>query len=150
MKNKLLAGLLAVLGFSSCSPFSDEDDNVDGGGMLMYGVIRESFVVKGKVTDTGDKPIEGIRVVLKPSAASEYSYIPQNTAYSAEDGSFKTVPWPAGPVYSIIAEDVDGEKNGVFKPLEKTFKSNGLNYEDDKPVRIVDFELEENKDLDRR
>lgn len=57
--NWALAGLLTLLGFSGCS-----DDDDDGGLVAEYGTPIASFVVKGKVTDTDGKTLEGIQVVV--------------------------------------------------------------------------------------
>lgn len=57
--NWALAGLLTLLGFSGCS-----DDDDDGGLVAEYGTPMASFVVKGKITDTDGKTLEGIQVVV--------------------------------------------------------------------------------------
>ena len=153
MKNKLLAGLLALLGFSACSVWGDNDNDDGGGGgdVMMYGVLRETFVVKGMVTDKGEepKPIEGIRIVLRPASEDMYEYFLNDTVYTAADGTFVTghrpVEFPDG--FSVTAADVDGKENGSFKPDERIFNfgpmSSDYSYEDGAYLKEVRFELEE-------
>ncbi len=151
MKNKFLAGLLAMLGFSACSPWGDSD----GDDVVMYGVLRESFVVKGAVTDTGENPVKGIQVVLRPNSEdAKYKGFPNDTVYTAADGTFKMRKMPAAlPVgYIISAEDVDGGENGLFKPdeLPLSFGPEHSDYtwsnEEGAILKEVRFVLEEDKE----
>jgi putative lipoprotein (rSAM/lipoprotein system) len=56
--NWALAGLMSVLGFSSC----EETDN--GGGRVEYGTPYADFVVSGKVTDAENRGLQGIDVIV--------------------------------------------------------------------------------------
>lgn len=153
MKNKFLAGLLAALGFSSCSPFADHEGGDDnGGGMVMYGVIRTSFVVKGKVTDTAGKPIEGIRVVLRPALEEYYTHTPNDTLYTSSAGTFVTNDWPEDLPggYVVEAKDVDGAENGSYKSAERMInfgpERSDYGWEEGRMVKTVDFQLKEDKE----
>ena len=55
--NWALAGLMSLLGFSSCSIIEIEGD-------VEYGTPNAEFVVSGKVTDTNDRGLEGIRLTV--------------------------------------------------------------------------------------
>ena len=74
--NWALAGLLSLLGFSSCGNQVEE-----------YGTPHADFKVTGRVTDEAGEPLSGIRVVqtnLKSDFPSPY-----DTVYSSPDGSYR-------------------------------------------------------------
>ena len=86
--NWALAGLLSLLGFSSCGNQVEE-----------YGTPHADFKVTGRVTDEAGEPLSGIRVVqtnLKSDFPSPY-----DTVYTASDGSFvrEYSLFPADSVY---------------------------------------------------
>ena len=147
--NKLITGLLALLGFSSCVFLIDGDD--DGGDdVVMYGVVRTSFVVKGTVTDADEKPLKNIRVVLKlqddEPDGNPYRQA-RDTVYTDNKGEFKTRPRPDTPLpWTLIATDIDGTDNGgEFLTVEKTFTTihNGnFDYDERVYVNEMDFSLE--------
>jgi putative lipoprotein (rSAM/lipoprotein system) len=56
--NWALAGLMSLLGFSSC----EKIDN--GGGVVEYGSPYAEFVVSGKVTDTKGGELQGASVIV--------------------------------------------------------------------------------------
>jgi putative lipoprotein (rSAM/lipoprotein system) len=93
--NWALAGLMSLLGFSSCS--SEEEY---GTPKVEYGTPTAEFVVSGKVTDTNGRGLEGIRLTvprvdLHQRATS--TFIPdlsvitcevKDTLYTHENGEF--------------------------------------------------------------
>ncbi len=74
--NWALAGLLSLLGFSSCGNQVEE-----------YGTPHADFKVTGRVTDEAGEPLSGIRVV-QTNLKSDYPS-PYDTVYSSPDGSYK-------------------------------------------------------------
>lgn len=57
--HKLLVGVLALLGFSSCH--SDDDEDYP----CMYGMPVSTFEVKGTVTDAQNNPVSQAAIVPK-------------------------------------------------------------------------------------
>jgi putative lipoprotein (rSAM/lipoprotein system) len=55
--NWALAGLMSLLGFSSC-------DIINGGSAEEYGTPYAEFVVSGKVTDADDRGLQGANVTV--------------------------------------------------------------------------------------
>ncbi|MEA4935818.1 MAG: radical SAM-associated putative lipoprotein [Paludibacter sp.] len=114
--NWVLAGLLAILGFSNCEP------------RVEYGTPNASYTVKGKVVNKEDlKPIKGIRIGygLYPGPVLMYGVIPAPYTQLAADSSNITgdykltqkfyagdIPENETPVY---VQDVDGNENGLFR-----------------------------------
>jgi putative lipoprotein (rSAM/lipoprotein system) len=154
MKNKFLLGLLALLGFSGCEFLTDDGDGDDGGGVLMYGPVRIGFVVKGAVTDAGEKPLEGIRVVLKVHdefETDDYAKSARDTVYTDEKGGFETTRVPENPLlWTLIAEDIDGPENGgEFESRSEDFRINeSLDFEEGRLVKRIDFTLTEKEESD--
>ncbi|MDR1114854.1 MAG: radical SAM-associated putative lipoprotein [Tannerella sp.] len=56
--NWALAGLMSLLGFSSCEKITN------GGSTEEYGTPYAEFVVSGKVTDADDQGLQGIGVIV--------------------------------------------------------------------------------------
>lgn len=54
--NRLLAGVLALMGFNAC----------DKEPLLAYGCPYGTYEAKGKVVNTEETPLQGIRVITKP------------------------------------------------------------------------------------
>ncbi len=146
--NRLITGLLALLGFSGCGDI--------GGGKVMYGPqpvmyspANVGFVVKGTVTDADEKPVENIRVVLKlqddESDESPYRKA-RDTVYTDNKGGFKTEPRPYIPLpWTLIATDIDGPENGgEFRSEEKPFSMSLANFDYDERVYVneINFSLE--------
>lgn len=105
--NWALAGLLALIGFSSCEDVGKE----------MYGVPWKGYAIKGTVVDkaTG-KPIPGVEVKvdiskeLKPSYPASDSWIKKTDA----QGNFEIQDTPSDPV-TLVSRDIDGATNGTFQ-----------------------------------
>lgn len=74
--NWALAGLLSLLGFSSCGNQVEE-----------YGTPHADFKVTWRVTDEAGEPLSGIRVV--PTNPKDHYPSPHDTVYSSPDGSYK-------------------------------------------------------------
>ena len=143
MKNKILAGLLALLGFSVAEL---------GCGRVEYGMPHADFEVKGKVVDSESKdPIEGIKVFVKHEGYQDNYYevmsAETNTAgeYSMRD---KQWMYGYGSTLKVITEDIDGESNGgkfaiQTKEIElkKSDFTGGNGWYDGQAEKTVDFEL---------
>lgn len=125
MFNRILSGLLVLLGFSACSDFQDDDDVV----ICMYGTPTARHEIKGKVV-TADKDkvsIPNIQVVViskfRLDQARKYgvdiSSINRgtDTLYTDAQGEFKYEGGGHSPQeeYRIFYNDIDGKENkGLF------------------------------------
>lgn len=102
---KFCAFLLPILGFTSCDFLSLRAE---------YGTPNADFEIKGKVTDTNNKPIKGIQVYHPDSFVSD-------TVYTEADGtfeiSFNTFP-PTNDEINLTFADIDGTENGEY--VDKT------------------------------
>jgi len=120
--NWALAGIIGMLGFADCDKIFSKEE---------YGTPHADYTVKGKVVNkaTGT-PIEGIQVGYHNGPSFMYGPPPANWKPKAhvltnEKGEFKlTDSFDIGQAHPIYVEDIDGEKNGLFKSefLEVDFK----------------------------
>lgn len=99
--NWALKGLLFLLGFSgivtSCEVKTE------------YGSPHAKYTVKGKVTDEDGKPIRNIGISILGG------YQAQNIL-TGESGEFDiTTETFSSDQLFVVAEDIDGEENGLFK-----------------------------------
>ena len=107
--NWVLAGLLTLLGFSSCDK--------TGGGAVMYGVPHADFTIKGKVVDSKGAPIPGIQIQYAPAYTGDgrtwRDIIPEK--FIAKDGAFDN-HFECFPTNNlrVYATDIDGAENGSF------------------------------------
>jgi len=148
--------MLALLGFgvaaSGCTTKEMYGPPPPYNGRLMYGILQVPFEVKGAVTDTDGRPIKDIRVVLKlrddeTDENLTFAKALRDTVYTDARGEFRTAqrdrygtrPW------TVIAEDVDGAKNGgEFETAQKVFHLNGgepYDREQGADIETVDFTL---------
>ena len=98
---KILAILMAWLGFSC-----------DWGDREKYGTPYAIYKAKGVVvSETDDKPIEGIRAVLKTQQNATYGI---DTVYTDSKGAFSVKEGGLFDKLYVELADVDGEKNGSF------------------------------------
>ena len=108
--NWILAGLLSLLGFSSCN------EQNEGGGE-MYGVPHAEFSIKGKVVDSKGAPLSGIQIHYATAHTGDgrtwHEQIPEK--FTSENGAinnhFESFPTKSLRVY---ATDIDGPVNGSF------------------------------------
>ena len=102
--NVLIAGLLAILGFTTSCP------------IVEYGAPYATFIVNGKVVSSEtDQPIENVRVKMQvDSITSTDTYTDVNGAYQVVDES----GLPNDHTYIIEFKDIDGEINGKFSDLD--------------------------------
>jgi putative lipoprotein (rSAM/lipoprotein system) len=96
--NYVLAGLLALLGFSAC-----KDNSV------MYGVPHGDYIIKGKVTDEAHRPIANIQI---QSLHPEGNLTHADTLYSNSQGEFGYKEERIGNDIPLVFTDIDGEANG--------------------------------------
>jgi putative lipoprotein (rSAM/lipoprotein system) len=98
--NVLIAGLLAILGFTTGCIIK-----------LEYGAPSAKFIVNGKVKSSEtDQPIENIRVTMQG-----------DTAYTDANGVYQVVDkfgFPRDRTYNIDFKDIDGVINGEFSDLD--------------------------------
>ena len=109
--NAVLATLLSMLGFASCSVDDDEDDSV-----LMYGVPAATYQINGDVTDEVGNPIEGISVKLALKDGNQ-QYWPLDSVGTKSGGKFSVRDYQEAdkipsPSRVLILADVDGAANG--------------------------------------
>jgi len=98
--NVLIAGLLAILGFTTACDSIDE-----------YGTPSAKFIVNGKVKSSEtDQPIMNVRVTMQG-----------DTAYTDVNGAYQVVDkwgFPKDQTYDLEFVDIDGEANGEFSDLD--------------------------------
>ena len=82
--NKLLAGLLTLLGFSLAA--------CDKGGTCEYGSPYADYEIKGKVVDNQGYPIANIQIEISDSIP-ENGWMQKDTLYTDSDGKFQ---WKRG------------------------------------------------------
>lgn len=113
--NRILAAVLALLGFSACGEGKEP--------MPEYGTPSVSYRIKGTVTDKDNAPIKGIKVVISDEPEIESDDI---TVYTDADGKFSGPHTYSFSLYgqTVTFEDVDGEDNGG------RFKSSTLGIDD--------------------
>lgn len=160
--NWALAGLIALLGISSCSddfePEKKKDiiNNGNGGNgedddddiVCEYGTPYATFVVSGKVTDTDGKGLEGIRIVVpgvdhhqKATAgfipgSPVITEMPRDTFYTETNGTFN-YPYNGFPTNDSINirlkfEDVSDNPQFETDSTKVTFFSSELKNGDNK------------------
>lgn len=112
--NYILAGILALLGFSGCS----KDDGSDL--VSMYGSPHTTFNLYGKILNASDKGIPDIKIEFKTKMGHDEKgnavFLPCNSAvitdqYGNFSSSYSYLPTD---VIRIVATDIDGEANGSF------------------------------------
>ena len=102
--------LAALLGITS---------GCKGGGddiICMYGVPTVSYELKGKVTDEGGKPVEGIEVSFASISPSDSTMVGNPfgpTAVTDAEGLWR-IDYQDDPasILKVIFTDVDGAENG--------------------------------------
>lgn len=123
--HRLLSGALVLLGFASCSEeFGGEDIRCE------YGTPYSKFIVKGTVTSEADKPLKGIRVIVRQ--AWDNNPLSGDTVYTDEKGTFETGELGTVAIgkQKVYFDDTDGEGNGG------AFKADSLALEDMKVTQL--------------
>ncbi len=102
--NWALAGLLTLLGFSGITSCDTKEE---------YGSPHATYSIKGAVTDEAGKPIKNIGIKGRFDLEKEYDLISTKTN---TEGKFDITysEFPNNEFY-VIAEDIDGVENGLFK-----------------------------------
>ena len=152
---KIITGLLALLGFTSCNLYDPP---------VMYGMPHADYDVKCRVTDADEKPIEGIKVsaiwhdyqyavALDPTDEPAYTDA-LNIGRTNADGEYlfldmSRIGWGRGTL-EVTVEDTDGEANGgdfATQTTETEFTSSDFVGGDSswyvgKVTKTIDFTLE--------
>lgn len=97
--NRMLSGVLVLLGFSSC-----------GEERIEYGSPYASYEVKGKVTDTGNTPLKDMRIQIKRMYKKDGTYqlypgFPMDTLYTDSSGKYLFKESDMLSRYRVICED---------------------------------------------
>lgn len=106
--NLALAGLLSLLGFSSCDKAEEA---------AMYGVPHADFSIKGKITDSKGTLIPGIQIryasTYTGNGQTWLDSIPETSIArnGTFDSRFQCFPTNNLRVYTT---DIDGDENGSF------------------------------------
>lgn len=125
VSNKILAGLLALLGFShtSCSPVDE------------YGSPYATYEIKGKVVNEKGTAIPDMQVIIPaPDADNEEDlYVYRDTLLTNSTGEFnkqlEVGSFGEDITFKIATKDIDGEANGgLFEDIvtEIAFKKEDL------------------------
>lgn len=106
--NRILSGILVLLGFSACDKGNNEPENIP----LMYGTLIASYKIHGKVMDKDSTAISNIQVVVKEKWHNS-QYNPGDTLATNEKGIFYYEGYGTSPEQDcrIIFHDMDGEAN---------------------------------------
>lgn len=122
--NKLLAGLLTLLGFSLAA--------CDKIGADEYGCPHADYEIKGKVVNTKGSAIPGIQVII-PDPFGNEEYTHRDTLITNNSGEFNINPmitsFGEDITFKITTKDIDGTDNGgVFleKITDVAFKKEDL------------------------
>ncbi len=143
--NRLLSGLLLILGFSAC------DDNSNG-GEVMYGQPYTRFEIKGKVVNVQKEPIPGIQVIVKELSLSPARALDTLKTDASGEVLFKESLTSEGK-FRLIAEDIDGVQNGgKFKTdsvdIQATTPTEGSGWYMGESKNEVTITLEKDETLD--
>lgn len=105
--NKILAGLLSLLGFSLAA--------CDKIGADEYGCPYADYEIKGKVVDDNGKTINGIQVII-PDPFGNEEYTHRDTLITNSAGEFDARPvvttFGTDITFKITTKDIDGTDNG--------------------------------------
>ncbi len=131
--NALIASLLAMLGFDSCSNVTDAPDE--------YGAPYATYQIRGTVTDEEGNPIPGIKgrlgvVITNPDVSSTLYVAHGDSAVTDSEGhliidniSERTHYLVPGRTV-VELKDEDGEANGG------DFSADTLNFDDMKKTQL--------------
>lgn len=124
--NKLLAGLLTLLGFSlaSCEKW----------GACEYGSPYAEYEIKGKVMNEAGETIPDIQVIIPDlNSKVDGQYLYGDTLKTNNGGEFNAkiglTSFGEAVTFKVITKDIDGEKNGGLfedKETEVAFKEEDL------------------------
>lgn len=104
----LTAILLGALGFSACSDLDNEQ-------FYMYGSPTVDYQTEGRVTDTENNPIQGLRVELTEHYHDDGEYkVTTQTLTTDAEGKFisEKILEPVNYFGTLTITDIDGEANG--------------------------------------
>ena len=112
-KYGFFAMLLALLGIGGCQM---EEEDINGGMEVMYGVPTVAYSVKGKVTDGNGKALEGIQVTIQSRhyGNDHYWYSDIITPVASDADGKWAADRGAMPTDTIqvLFTDIDGAANG--------------------------------------
>ncbi len=119
----ILSAIISLLGFSSCKPSQEQYD--------MYGTPIIDYQLKGRVTDTENNPIAGLRVVIARQGYGDADPKAQTLTTDA-NGEFASEEERVTSSFlhqgSITFTDIDGDENGG------SFKDKTIALKDVKPI----------------
>lgn len=113
--NWMTGVLLSLLGFSSCNKNEIDDP---GNNICLYGTPTTHYIIKGKVTDTNGKPINGVKVEANDTYDDRRRPLTDEPVYTDEKGEYSANAWGISSdgqgniLLEVTFEDVDGEANG--------------------------------------
>lgn len=113
--NWMTGVLLSLLGFSSCNKNEIDDP---GNNICLYGPPTTHYIIKGKVTDTDGKPINGVKVEANDTYDDRRRPLTDEPVYTDEKGEYSANAWGISSdgqgniLLEVTFEDVDGEANG--------------------------------------
>lgn len=111
--NRLLSGLLVLLGFASCGNDTDEIP-------AMYGTPHVTFYIQGKIQNAAGDGIPDIKLEilskLSNNNESNIWFNPCSDPILTNTGGNFSISVSAFPTdqIRIVATDIDGTKNGSF------------------------------------
>jgi len=139
--NRIIALLLALLGFAGCEDINNTRDE--------YGTPSADFVFKGTIQSKGfNQAISGVRVILTDTA--EHPTFLADTSFTNFNGSYELEisDFPEDKVFKISVADTDGTTNGEFDAQDTiveiknpTFYGGDGHWYSGKTTRTVDIKL---------
>jgi len=148
--NLALAGLLAILGFStSCEGQADE-----------YGAPYAKYSIKGKVTNSENESISGIRVRTIPKEFadlnfSDLNYPERYSTLTDSNGDYSVhIEYMNADTFKIFVEDIDGIENGSYQSDSTVLDKNEIKLSGGKGwylgegSKTIDFVLEKKETED--
>ena len=112
--NLLLGSIVTALGFGACSHHEIEDIRIE------YGSPHATYRVKGTVTDSEGKPVNGIKAKVIADYSQYGDVLGVDSVYTDKQGAFATHEFDAaamgevGDIFKLVLLDEDGEANGAF------------------------------------
>lgn len=123
-----ITSILSAMGCTTNGPDDDDDDD----RLCYYGSPSNSYVLAGTITDSDGKGIEDIKVGITPADGSSYYGTFPRTGLTDKNGNY-SLTWNDGECRSefvLTAEDIDGEKNGLFEQKSVNIKFEDANLTD--------------------
>lgn len=136
--NRMLSGVLALLGFTSC------DGLGLGQATCEYGQPYAKYEIKGKVVDTEQQSISNARIIVKPlerNSDNLFPYAHHDTVYTQKNGEY--LYENHGTSYGRFRVVCD-DPSGTYKPDSTVVEmkpTGGKGWYEGSDSKVENFEL---------